>query len=81
MPDAADAPRRRLGNSFHHIAGDEAARVDLQGDAQPQKLLDAHLTLPVEDVPEALVVDARSTGKLGDTHTLQRSSFFYACYW
>lgn len=53
----ADAPRRRLGNSFHHIAGDEAARIDSQGNAELKELVHAHLALSIEDIPKAFTVD------------------------
>lgn len=33
MLGTADASCRRLGNSVHHIAGHEAARIHLQDDA------------------------------------------------
>lgn len=64
----SDASFRCLGHFFDHLPGDEATRVELQGDAELQELIDPHLTLPIEDVPETLAVYLASPRKFCDAY-------------
>ena len=61
-----DTPCRRLGNSIYHFAGHKAARVHSQGNTELKELVSAHLALPIEDVPETLLVDTDASCQFGD---------------
>lgn len=65
---AADAPPRCLGHFFEHFASNEAAWINPENNAELQKLINAHLSLTIEDVPEPLAVYSASPCKLGNAH-------------
>lgn len=63
-----DAPRRRLSNVIHYLLGHEAARIRSQGNAKLKEFVHAHLSLPIEHIPEAFLVNVGATRQLGDAH-------------
>lgn len=64
-----DASSRLLGNTVHHFTNHEAARVEPQGDAELQELIDPHFTLPVEHIPQPFLVNADASGQLSNTNS------------
>ena len=52
---------RCLDDPLDHFPRDEGARVDAQCHTELQELVSPHLALPVEHVPESLLVDTDST--------------------
>ena len=56
-----------IGELFLHVVGEEEAHIQAHDGAEPNELVRPHLTLAVEDVPQALAVDRCATRELGDT--------------
>ena len=66
VPSLAEWLRR--AQAFDRGPVDEAAEPEIEERAQLDKLLHAHLALPVQDVPQPLCVHADATCELGCTY-------------
>ncbi|MEF2657185.1 MAG: hypothetical protein UIQ97_03630 [Eggerthellaceae bacterium] len=64
---AADTLPRRLVHLLDHFPCDKAAGVKPQGDAELQELIDSHLSLPVENVPESFGIKLNTTSEFRNT--------------